>query len=152
MEHRISLKRNARWIMGVVIILAGCAVFVFHLAKGKPEDGLEGALILVCLGGFFAGCELLFKYRAERLVKTGRYVWAEVIAVKEDVTNRSNRKHAYRLTVRQEIPGGGQRHFESHSLYLPEGVYAMGAKVRVYIGEKPEVYYVDVSSLLNEAE
>ena len=150
MEHHVSLKRNAWWKMGLSFLFAGCVILAVQLATDGGLGGAAASFIFFGVGGFMAGRELLRKRNAERLMDSGRYVWGQVTAIKEDTTVRYNKQHPYRLVVRQETPGGDGRLFESHSLFLPWGVSVMGAKVRVYISsENPEKYYVDTDGILS---
>ena len=137
--------------MGLSFLFAGFVILVVQLAIGGGLGGAAGSLIFFCVGGFMAGRELLRKRRAEKLMSEGRYIWGEVTAIEEDTTIRYNKKHPYRLIVHQESLGGERRRFKSHSLFLPWGVNAMGARVRVYISsENPEKYYVDADSIFYE--
>ena len=161
MEHRISLKRNARWYLGAIFAGVGGGFVVlgaFFLAVLLNKDLWQMGTVYLAVGSMFfvIGMVLVLveskkRREAEQLVAAGRCVWGEVADFVPDRFVRINHKNPYFVIVKYTDVRGRQQHFKSWSLRIDRMPSLIGRKVRIYIsGESSGRYYVDVAGILEE--
>lgn len=150
---------NALRIIGIIYAVIGTVFFVlgvllFAMGRG-PEFPLIGG-IFALIGGIFGligGIMLLLEYgkqrRADRLIASGRYIWAQVVDCQLNYNVRVNGRNPVIFVVKY-VDGSGITHiFRSHGVNTYRDPEYIGKQVKVYIGDQTfRHYYVDAEALL----
>lgn len=122
--------------------------------EGDMDEAMFSALIggigaVALVLGLFLVARTIGKNRLEkRLVKAGRYVWAEVVDVRYDWSVRINDRPSLSVMLREDASDFGSREFWAGPFADTERLRkAPRAKVKVYIDFESDDYFVDMSTM-----
>ncbi len=110
-----------------------------------------GAIELV-LGLCMAGSHIRRRRHDMALVRSGRFVWAEVTDVQYDWSVRINHEPALRVVLREL---GGERQFHAGPLAATDWLLAAAdcrARAKAYLGDADGDYFADLSTLTFPSE
>lgn len=160
MEKKVKMGIGVAWIIGFTFALTGLLFLVIGggLFFGASDEEAQmvasvfiplGVIFLVIGGGAFLVRRNKGR-RAEKMVASGRYLWAQILEFRPDHHVNINGRHPY-MVVACYTDSHGQRHiFKSESmlkLYPDPGLY--GKQIRVYYEDQSfRHYYVDTQDLV----
>lgn len=163
MAGKVSLKKNARWFLGMsfaafggCFTLLGVVMLAVLMSRGVWQAGavfcVVGSLFLT-IGLCLAVAEAKKRRQAEALMAAGRYVWGAVADFVPDRLIQINHRNPYFVVVHYADAWGRKYRFKSSSLRISRMPSMIGQKVRVYVSDDGfSRYYVDMEPVLSKTE
>jgi len=150
--------RSALLIIGIVFSLLGGIFTILGVTMllALPGDAaipgnvfaILGCVYLV-LGLVFLWVEIHKKKRYEKMMASGRYLWAEVVDCVPNLNVRVNGRNPYCIVARYTDSRGMNHIFRSPPMNIFKDPDLIGKQVKVYyIDETFKHYYLDAQPIL----
>lgn len=163
MDQKIKGDKGAVFILGIVYtLLGGIFVIVGAILTAilYEQDARMVGIIFASIGSIFLILGIVFliiqnckKKTAQRLMDSGKYLWAEVIELVPNYNVRVNNRHPYVARARY-VDGNGTVHiFKSHNLYGYVDESVLHQQVKIYTEDNSlKKYYMDIEEVLPKVE
>lgn len=139
-------------IIGAVYIIIGAIVGNLDINEqtvifGYTFGGL-GAVLLV-VGVICLSLEIRKRKRNNRLIHSGKYIFAEISEITMNYAVRVNFRHPYIVICRYQDMNGYVHTFRSRNLNFDPEPFLRDRMVRIYVEEDNfKHYYMDIDSIL----
>lgn len=154
-KHGLSTKLLISLIfgfLGIVYVGISIPMFVFDGFSSVIAVPLiftiVGAVFII-VAGILAFAEIKKRRQINRMLQENRYLWGEVVEIRQNMSVRINSRHPYVVTVRCQDRLGQIHTFRSRNIlhYVDRAIMGKQAKV-YYADDSFKVYYVDIDPLL----
>lgn len=152
------MGRSALLIVGIVFSILGSTFLVLGIAlrlAGTGETSLVGNIfamlgsIYLVLGIVFLSVEILKKKRNDKLMASGRYIWAEVVDCVPNLNVRINGRSPYHIMARYRDSRGVNHIFKSPPMKIFKDPELIDKQVKVYYKDETfRHYYLDAEPIL----
>mgnify|MGYP003305118113 CR=1 FL=1 len=159
MDRKVKLGLTPTGIVSLVFGLLGVIYFLIGIAIRcfpTEEDDLIAGLVFTILGGAFLLaalilflCVLAKKKRLQQLLRSGYYVWGEIVDIVPNYNVRVNNRHPYVILVRYADSRGDLHIFRSTNQKTYPDRSIIGKQVRIYCERNSfKHYYVELEGVL----
>lgn len=158
MERRAIWGRSALLIIGSVFSILGGSFLILGVAMlmaGSGDASFVGSIFsmlgsaYLVLGIVFLGVEILKKKRNDKLMASGRYIWAEVVDCVPNLYVRISGRNPYHIVARYRDSRGVNHIFKSPPMKIFKDPELIGKQVKVYYKDETfRHYYLDAAPIL----
>jgi predicted membrane chloride channel (bestrophin family) len=159
MDRKIKHGLSTRLLIAIIFGILGIVYLAISIPMLVADSfssvfvipmifGVLG-FILLAVAAVLCFFELRKRRQVERMFQENRYLWGEVVEIRQNLSIRINSRHPYVVTVRCQDRSGQLHTFRSRNIlhYVDRAI--MGKQVKVYyMDESYAVYYVDIDPLL----
>lgn len=139
-------------ILGVVYIGISIPMFIFDSFDSVwvlPVIFSVLGIVFITIAAVLAFVELKKRRQITRMLQQNRYLWAEVVEIRQNLNITINGRHPYVVTVRCQDRMGQLHSFRSRNILHYVDRTIMGKQAKVYYADDSfKVYYVDIDPLL----